>query len=92
MIYIKRLLGLPFFAGLLAIATIWNFIVKLYLWVRYGGEAINYNDKMNRKTITDVFLKLEERNTRTLDIWQKWCELDYDEFDSWLRKKMKNNN
>ena len=53
--YILRLLGLPFFAGLLGIGTVYYFFVKLYLWVRYGGEAVNYSEKMNRKTISDVF-------------------------------------
>lgn len=60
MIYVKRLLGLPFFMVLLAIGLIWHFVIKSYLWMKYGGEAINYSDKMNRKTISDIFYKLQE--------------------------------
>jgi hypothetical protein len=59
--YIKRLLGLPFYMGLLAIGMIWQFILKSFLWMKYGGEAVNYNDKMNRKTISDVFYKLQDK-------------------------------
>lgn len=58
--YFKRVLGLPFFVGLVAISAAWQIILKSYLWVKYGGEAVNYNDKMNRKTISDVFYKLAE--------------------------------
>jgi hypothetical protein len=63
--YILRLLGLPFFAGLLAIGFIFQFFLKLYLWIRYGGEAINYNDKMNRKTISDVFYRVQEVSSKS---------------------------
>jgi hypothetical protein len=59
--YIKRLLGLPFYMGLLAIGMIWQFVLKSFLWMKYGGEAVNYNDKMNRKTISDVFYKLQDK-------------------------------
>ena len=59
MIYIKRLLGLPFFMGLLIIGLIWHFFLKTFYWMKYGGEAINYSDKMNRKTISDVFYSVE---------------------------------
>ena len=60
MIYFKRLLGLPFFMALMIIAFLFNFFTKSFLWLKWGGEAVNYNDKMNRKTITDIFLKLNE--------------------------------
>ena len=60
MIYIKRLLGLPFFICLLVIACLWQVVVKSYLWVRHGGEAVNYNDRMNRKTVADLFYKLQQ--------------------------------
>lgn len=57
--YIKRLLGLPFFMGLLAIGMVWHFVLKTFWWVKYGGEVINYNDKINRTTVNDVFLALK---------------------------------
>lgn len=58
--YFKRILGLPFFVGLMVIGAVWGIILKSYLWVKWGGEAVNYNNKMNRKTITDVFHILTE--------------------------------
>jgi hypothetical protein len=58
--YILRLLGLPFFMGLLIIPYTYLIILKSYLWIRYGGEATNYSDKLNRKSITETFYKLQE--------------------------------
>lgn len=58
--YFKRILGLPFFVGLMVIGAVWGIILKSYLWMRYGGEAVNYNDKMNRKTISDVFYAIRD--------------------------------
>lgn len=58
--YVLRVISLPFFIGLMTISTLWSILLKSYLWVRYGGEAVNYNDKMNRKTITDLFYKVED--------------------------------
>ena len=60
MIYFKRTLGLPFFMALMIIAFLFNFFTKSFLWLKYGGEAVNYSEKMNRKTITDCFLAIEE--------------------------------
>lgn len=59
--YFKRILGLPFFMALLIIAYTWSIVYKSYLWIKYGGEAVNYSDKMNRKTITDCFLAIQEK-------------------------------
>jgi len=59
--YILRLLGLPFFAGLLGISFIYQWFLKCFLFMKYGGEASNYNDKANRKTIADCFYKLQEQ-------------------------------
>jgi hypothetical protein len=61
MIYLLRLLSLPFFTGLLVIAFTWQVVLKSYLWLRYGGEAVNYNDKMNGKSITQVFYEVQKR-------------------------------
>lgn len=52
---------MPFFMGLLLISLTCQFFLKSFLWVKYGGEAINYNDKMNRKTVTDIYMVLHER-------------------------------
>jgi hypothetical protein len=57
--YVLRIISLPFFIGLLLIGLIWTIVLKSYLWIRYGGEAINYNDKMNRKTVAEVFYSIQ---------------------------------
>lgn len=57
--YLKRILGLPFFIALMVIASVWSIFLKSYLWVRWGGEAVNYNDRMNRKTISDIFYSIQ---------------------------------
>jgi hypothetical protein len=62
--YIKRLLGLPLFMGLLGVGMIYAFFVKSYLWVKFGGEVVNYSEKLNRKTITDVFLEVQQRKSQ----------------------------
>lgn len=58
--YVLRILGLPFFMGLMLITMIYSFFLKSYLWVHYGGEAVNYNDRMNRKTVSDIFYAIQE--------------------------------
>lgn len=56
--YFKRLLGLPFFLGLVVIGSVFQIVIKSYLWMRYGGEAINYYE--DRKTILDVYNKVSQ--------------------------------
>ena len=46
--------------ALMIIAFLFNFFTKSFLWLKWGGEAVNYNDKMNRKTIADCFLAIED--------------------------------
>lgn len=58
--YVLRVLALPFFIGLMVISSVFALFIKSFYWVKYGGEAVNYSDKMNRKTISDVFYKLNE--------------------------------
>lgn len=57
---IKRIIGLPFFAILAFIAVLFLWVKYIRNYIIYGGEAIAFNKKMNRKTIQDVFEKLEE--------------------------------
>jgi hypothetical protein len=52
-----------FFAPVFVIALIASLILFgkwIINYIRYGGEAITYTEKMNRKTIQDVFEKLNE--------------------------------
>lgn len=63
MIYLKRLLGLPFFIGINAISLIWNLIVISYLFMKHGGEAITYRNKCEKKMIADIYEELvKQRN------------------------------
>ena len=52
--YVKRLLGLPFYLALLVIGCVWFIVIKGYFWMKFGGEVVNYDPKMNRKTLTDL--------------------------------------
>ena len=65
--YLIRVLGLPFFLWLLIVGFTWVILQKAYCWVRYGGEASNYNDKMNRATIALVFYELKAQQDKWKD-------------------------
>ena len=41
--------------GLLIISFAFQVLYKSWLWMRWGGEANNYNELVNRKTVTEVF-------------------------------------
>jgi hypothetical protein len=32
--------------------------------------------------------QLSDKRLILLEVWQKWCELDYEAFDAWLHKSM----
>lgn len=55
---IKRILALPFFFGMAFIGAQTMLVKWCINFIRFGGEAVAYTDKMNRKTIKDVFVKL----------------------------------
>lgn len=59
-IVIKRILAFPFFCGIAFIGALSMFLTWIINFIRFGGESIAYTDKMNRKTIQDIFLKLIE--------------------------------
>jgi hypothetical protein len=58
MIYILRLIGLPFITGLLLIYMIYYVILKSYHFILYGGEFIIYN-KDDKKMIYDIYEQLK---------------------------------
>ena len=58
--YIIRLAGLPFFICLAIIGLIVLFVKYVGNYMMYGGEAIAYTKKTQRKTIQEVFEKLTE--------------------------------
>ena len=58
---IQRIIGFPFFMMLALIGATSMFLKWCFNYMKYGGEAIAYTDKMSRKTIQDVFVKLTEK-------------------------------
>lgn len=57
--YVLRITGLPFFAGLSLIGCILLWLKHNYNFILYGGESIAYTNKNQRKTIKDIYDKLE---------------------------------
>ncbi len=60
LIIIKRVAGLPFFAGLLLVALFALWLKACLNFLRFGGEAIAYTQKNERKAIADIYDKLVE--------------------------------
>lgn len=63
--YFKRFLGLPFFIMLNIIGMIWHLFVLSKYWMLYGGEAVVYSKKNQRKSIADIFYLIEEQYIKT---------------------------
>jgi hypothetical protein len=59
---LTRTLGFPFFFVLALIGVLFLFGKYMINYVRFGGEAIAYTAKTQRKTINDVFIKLTEQH------------------------------
>jgi len=57
---IQRILGFPFFAGIALVGALFMWGKWMVNFMIHGGEAIAYTQKMNRKTIQDVFQKITE--------------------------------
>lgn len=53
--YLIRVIALPFFAGLVLIATIRLYFGYLINFIRFGGESIVYTQTRSQATIQDVF-------------------------------------
>lgn len=58
-----RIIAFPFFAAISLIAAIALWIKWMWNFGKHGGEAIAYTEKMRRKTIQDVFEKLNNEKT-----------------------------
>ena len=59
--YIKRILGFIPFALLALIGVVFLYFKYLINFLRFGGEAIAYTHKNERKSIKDIYNKLEEK-------------------------------
>ncbi|MDD3972603.1 MAG: hypothetical protein PHC31_11920 [Clostridia bacterium] len=64
LLVVQRTLAFPFFFGIAFVGASIMFIKWIINFIRFGGESITYTDKMSRKTIQDVFVKLNEMQQR----------------------------
>ena len=60
LIIIQRTLAFPFFFVIAFVGALRMFVKWIINFIRFGGESIAYTEKMNRKTIQDCFVKLNE--------------------------------
>lgn len=61
-IMIKRAIALPFFAMFALIASLSQWLRFCKNFMRFGGEAIIYTQKNERKTISDVYNLLKKND------------------------------
>jgi hypothetical protein len=61
---LQRILSFPFFLCLTFIGAMFMWFKWMKNFVIYGGESIAYTEKMSRKTIQDVFMKLTAKEVR----------------------------
>ena len=52
---VQRILAFPFVFGVILIGYNVSVVHRSLLFLKYGGEWINYDKKMNRKTIQDHY-------------------------------------
>jgi len=64
LLVVQRTLTFPFFFGIAFVGASIMFTKWIINFIRFGGESIAYTDKMSRKTIQDVFVKLNEMQQR----------------------------
>ena len=57
---VQRLIGLPLFMVLALVGTIILWFKFVINFIIYGGEAISYTEKTQRKTINDVFEEVQK--------------------------------
>ena len=62
--FILRLLVSPFVFGIILINHTYHAIKRIILFLMYGSELIIYEEKMNRHTIQDVYLKIVEQQEK----------------------------
>lgn len=58
---ILRIIVLPFFSALALIGAIYIWLRWTFNFIKHGGEAIAYTDKINSKTIFDVYQKITDK-------------------------------
>jgi len=60
LVVVNRTLAFPFFLGIAFVGASIMFTKWIINFIRFGGESIAYTKKMNRRTIQDIFVKLNE--------------------------------
>lgn len=60
--YLIRLIALPFHLSIITIYMIRQLVKTSFLFMKYGGELNTYDKKCNRKTLIDVFDKIDKLN------------------------------
>ena len=58
-----RILGFPFFTGLVLVGMVILFLKFLINYIRFGAEAIEYTSKTNRTSIKAVYDRISEQCT-----------------------------
>lgn len=64
-IIISRILFFPYILGVALTACAILFCKYMINYIRFGGEAIVYTHKNERKTINDIYMKLSENENQT---------------------------
>ena len=59
-VILLRTLFFPFFFGMAFVSAFAIFFIWIKNFILYGGEAIAYSSKNEKKTIADVYYKLKE--------------------------------
>ena len=71
LIIIQRTLSFPFFLGVALVGASMIFIKWMINFIRFGGESIAYTSKTNRKTILDVFEKVQQQTQEIQELKTK---------------------
>lgn len=61
-----RILSFPFFTGILILSSLKHILFHMYWFLRYGGEHISYNKKVNPNTIMDAIVKVMPKTQEEL--------------------------
>ena len=64
MIYLLRILALPGFIIIHLVVIIYHFFKYIYQWLVYGGELDTYSKGINKKTLVDIYKKIEDFNSK----------------------------
>ena len=61
----RRVLSLPFVAGMGAVMVLVAYVKSMYLYCRYGAEWNQYHSELNQNTIREVYNLVKEQSETT---------------------------